>query len=133
MNIFKYVRVAPWGVGSLMTQLSHTDICGVAALEPLRRIPKVKVNRRWLSWEHNECSFEEITKEEFETDLAFDLWPKLRVKYCPQWIWWLRIRYHNLRQKWVRWNFDTHYIFPSILVALTAIAFAVELYILSGV
>jgi len=99
MNVFKYVRVMPWGVGSLMTELPHTEVCGVAKIESFRRIPKLKVNGHWLSCEHNECRFKHITKEEFETDLEFDLWPKLKVKYCPRWIWWLRIRYHNLRQK----------------------------------
>jgi len=102
MNISKHVRVTPWGVGSLMTKLSHTEVCGVAELEPFRRIPKVKVNRRWLSWEHNECRFENITKAEFETDLSFSLWPQLKVKYCPRWLWGLKIQYHNLRQKWIR-------------------------------
>jgi hypothetical protein len=133
MNVFRYVRVTPWGVGSLTTKLPHTEVCGVAELEPFRRVPKLKVNRRWLSWEHNECRFSAITQEEFETDLAFDLWPKLKVKYCPRWVWWLTIRYHNLRGKWVRWQFIQSDIFPWILVALTVIALVVELYILSRV
>ena len=132
VNVFQYVRVRPWGVGSLCTELPHTEVCGVAEIEPYRRIPKIKVNRRWLSWEHNECRFEPITKEEFETDLSFSLWPQLRVKYCPKWIWWLRIRYDNLRQKWVRWKFNHYDTFPWVLVALTATAFVVELVILSG-
>ena len=110
----KYVRVKPWGVGSICTELPHTEVCGVAKIDPFRRVPKIRVNRpwlvprirvcqHWLSWEHNECKFEGITKEEFETDLEFGLWPELKVKYCPRLIWWLRVRYHNLRQKWIRY------------------------------
>lgn len=97
-----YVRVKPWGAGSLATKLPHTEICGVAEIDPLRHIPKVKVNGHWLSWIYNDCRAETITKEEFETDLEFGLWPKLKVKYCPKFLWWLRTRYCYLQEKWDR-------------------------------
>lgn len=86
-----YMRVRPWGVGSLRSKLSHTEICGVVKYNPARQEAKVKINNCWLEWVHNEVKFHGITKAEFDTDLAFELWPELPIKYCPRWWWWLKI------------------------------------------
>ena len=99
-----YARVYPWGVGSLMTKLPHTEICGVAEIDWLRNIPKVKVGSSWLSLYGNECKFQEISKAEFDTDLAFELWPRLRVKYCPRLLWWFMDKNYAVWKKTVRWG-----------------------------
>ena len=85
------MRVRPWGVGSLRTKLPHTEVCGVVKFNPDRKEAKVKINNCWLEWVQYECKFHGITKAEFDTDLAFGLWPELPIKYCPQWWWWIKI------------------------------------------
>ena len=86
MSNLVYVRVYPWAAGALVTKLPHTEICGVAILDFDKHIPKIKANGRWINWEDNECKFWKISKAEFETDLAFELWPQLQVKYRPSWL-----------------------------------------------
>ncbi len=113
-----YMRVRPWGVGSLRAKLPHTKVCGVVKFNPYREEAKVKINNCWLEWVHNECKFHGITKAEFDTDLAFELWPELPIKYCPQWWWRIKVSWWSGRAKVQR----KYYVYAPVTSGLVALA-----------
>ena len=81
MSKIEPVLVYPWGVGSLITKHPHTEPIGIARVDR-KRYHVLKVN--WhtsLDIGYNECRYLCLSKAEYDTHVAFDSLPVLKVKY----------------------------------------------------
>jgi len=75
------VLVYPWGLGSLQTKHPHTEPIGIARVDQ-ERYHVVKTNwHTTLDAQWNTCRYRSLTESEYETHVAFDTFPVLKVKY----------------------------------------------------